>query len=224
MDELETNSKRYFTDRLPTLKEYIEQLDYENIILDGETYNIKHILEEIYSNIIKEKKLYSFISQGDPTDTNITVSGYFTDFENSGYNTILGEFSIIFVSLFSHGLYFYPKYNKSAYSINKTVLNKYNEYEKKASYSIKEKKIYVDYFDNNPPEKNKKLISSFVKLYSSYKKVYEDFKLLKYYICMRFLTPIKILKMEEKDIIVILILIILIYKNINTIDDIVDIL
>lgn len=41
---------------------------------------------------------------------------------------------------------------------------------------------------------------------------------------MRFLTPIKILKMEEKDIIVILILIILIYKNINTIDDIVDIL
>lgn len=224
MREVETKSKKYFLDRLSIVKQNIEQLNYKNIVFDGKIYDLKLIFEDIFLNIIKEKKLYSFISQGDPTDTNITISGYFTDFENSGYNTILSEFSIIFVSLFSHGLYFYPKYNNKAYSINKKILNKYKKLGKEISYSIKENNIYIDYFNNFIPKKNTQLISSFIELYSSNKKYYDDFKLLRYYICMRLLTPIDIFKMEEKDRVIIFVLIIIVYNNIYTIDDIKKIL
>lgn len=224
MNELETNSKKYFYDRLATIKQYIEQVKYENVIVNGKKYNLKHILKEIYLNIVKDKQLYSFITQGDPTDTNITVTGYFTDFETAGYNTILGEFSIIFVSLFSHGMYFYPKYNKNAYSVNKQILSKYEEYAKKILYTIKGENIHIDYFDNNLPEKNKKFILSFLNIYLNNKKYYDDFKLLKYYICMRLLTPINIMNMDKKDMFVIFTLVILIFENINTIEDILNIL
>lgn len=218
ISEYECESKKYFLDRTYLIKEYIKGLNYDNLIVNDKKYNIKSVLNDIIKNIEKNKKIYAFISQGDPTDTNITINGYFTDFENSGYNSLISEFAIIFVSLFSHGRYFYPKYNKKAYVINKSIINKFNNYKIVNNYYINKKNIYIKDFDIKIPEKNKNLILSFIDLYLSnlnYPKYSIDFSLIKYYICMRLLTPININSMNENDKITILTLVMIIYNNVE---------
>lgn len=217
-NENDCKSKKYFSDRVQKIKEYIPLLDYNNLIIDGKDYNIKDIINNIAKQIEKNKKLYAFISQGDPTDTNITTSGYFTDFENGGYNTLLSEFAIIFVSLYSHGRYFYPKYNEKAYVINKTIINKFNDYKIDVDYQIDNKEIYINNIDIKLPLKNKKTILEFIDIYlnnPNYSIYEKNFNLIKYYICMRLLTPLNINLFNEEDRITILTLLIYIYTNVN---------
>lgn len=221
-NEKECESAQYFLERTHLIKDYIKDLDYGSLIMNEEIYDIKFVLNDIISNIEKRKKLYAFISQGDPTDTNITTTGLFTDFENSGYNSLISEFAIIFVSLFSHGRYFYPKYNKKAYVINKAIINKFNKYKIMNTYCVDNGNIYVKKIDIKLPEKNKKLILSFIDLYfnnSNYGKYSTDFSLIKYYICMRLLTPININTMDKDDKVTILTLVMYIYNNVNNLQD-----
>lgn len=221
-NEKECESAQYFLGRTHLIKDYIKDLDYGSLIMNDEIYDIKSVLNDIISNIEKRKKIYAFISQGDPTDTNITTTGLFTDFENSGYNSLISEFAIIFVSLFSHGRYFYPKYNKKAYVINKAIINKFNKYKIMNNYCIDNGNIYIKKIDIKLPEKNKKLILSFIELYlnnSNYGKYSTDFSLIKYYICMRLLTPININIMDKDDKITILTLVMYIYNNVNSLQD-----
>ena len=217
-NENDCKSKKYFSDRVQKIKEYIPLLDYNNLIIGGKDYNIKDIISNIAKQIEKNKKLYAFISQGDPTDTNITTSGYFTDFENGGYNTLLSEFAIIFVSLYSHGRYFYPKYNEKAYVINKTIINNFDEYKINIDYLIDNKDIYINNIDIKLPLKNKKMILNFIDIYlnnPNYSIYEKDFNLIKYYICMRLLTPLNINLFNEEDKITVLTLLIYIYTNVN---------
>lgn len=217
-NENDCKSKKYFIDRVQKIKEYINILDYNNLILNGKNYNIKNILIDITKIIESNKKLYAFISQGDPTDTNITTTGYFTDFENGGYNTLISEFAIIFVSLYSHGRYFYPKYNKKAYVINKTIINKYDDYKIDIDYQLDNKDIYINNIDIKLPSKNKKMILEFIDIYLSnpnYSMYEKDFNLIKYYVCMRLLTPLNINFFDEEDKITILTLLIYIYTNVD---------
>lgn len=216
--EFECESKRYFRDRTNMLNNYINFLDFNVIILDDIRYDIKGILMEILDVIKKNKKMYSYITQGDPTDTNITTTGYFTDFENAGYNTIVSELSIIFVSLFSHGSYYYPKYNIKAYSSNKNILTKYKKHKIQIEYEKKEDVIYIKKINYKVQNKSKKIIDSFIDLYLNNKNYYQykdDFQFLKYYICMRLLTPINLLEMCEDDQITILTLVVQIYIKIS---------
>lgn len=46
-------------------------------IYNYKEYDINKILNETIDNISFSKKLYSFITNGDPTDTNISVDGFF---------------------------------------------------------------------------------------------------------------------------------------------------
>lgn len=221
-NEKECESAQYFLGRTYLVKDYIKDLDYGSLIMNDKIYDIKFVLNDIILNIEKRKKIYAFISQGDPTDTNITTTGFFTDFEKSGYNSLISEFAIIFVSLFSHGRYFYPKYNKKAYVINKAIINKFNKYKIKNNYCIDNGNIYIKEFDIKLPEKNKKLILSFIDLYlhnSNYVKYSTDFSLIKYYICMRLLTPINVNTMDKDDKITILTLVMYIYDNVNNLQD-----
>ena len=50
---------------------------------------------------------------------------------------------------------------------------------------------------------------------SNYKIFQKDFLILKYYLCMRLLTPIKLTIMEEKDKIIILTLMVMFYNKAN---------
>jgi len=207
-------SKRFFYDRSYKIKELTQKIEYDNIIYKNEKLNITDMLSNIFHNITSNKKMYCFLSQGDPTDTNITTTGYFTDFENVGYNTLVGEFSIMFVSLFSHGRYFYPKYNKKAYVINKAVIDKYSKYKIDVDYSVVNNDLNINHISINLPKKNKDLILQYIDFYlnnKNYNKYFTDFEYLKYYICMRLFTPIDIEIMEEEDKITILTLSLLIY-------------
>ena len=216
-----SQSYTYFQKRVYYLYEYINQIPYRYIVFNNKQYDIKLIFKEILEIIMKNKKIHMIVSQGDPTDTNITITGYFTDFENAGLNSLLSEFSILFVSLFSHGRYFYPKYNEKAYAINKSILNKFDDYKIKINYHIEKDCIYVNNIQLNLPNKNKQIILKLIDVYLNnlnYKKYKKDFKYLKYYICMRVLTPINILLMDIDDKISILILMVLCYDKINDLE------
>ncbi len=220
--ELNSKSKKYFFDRLNILEKNLREISNKEIIFNSETYNLSNIFNDIILNIKKEKKLYSFVTQGDPTDTNITYTGYFVDFENSGYNTIISELSIVFVSLFSHGLYFYPKYNQKAYTFNKNMLKVFENYKPFIKYFMKNDKLYINDFNLNIPSKNRDLINKFIDVFlkNQHYSIYsEDFKLIKYYICIRLLTPIDIFKMNEEDRTIVLVIVILIYSKIEDLKD-----
>lgn len=215
--EQECESKKFFYERANLIEEYLNKINFENVILGGKTFNLKSILQEIVNKIKESKKLYAFITQGDPTDMNMTTTGYFIDYENAGYNAIISEISIFFISLYSHGRYFYPRYNPTAYSTNKQTIKKI-KCTIKANYTISNNDIYVKNFNNYVGIKNKKLISDFIDVFLNNKKYQvfkRDFKYLKYYICMRILTPIDIFAMNQKDRIVLLILLIKVYNEIQ---------
>ncbi len=216
-----SQSYKYFQNRVGYLYEYIDKIPYRYIVFNNKQFDIKLIFKEILQKIMKNKKIHMIISQGDPTDTNITITGYFTDFENAGLNSLLSEFSILFVSLFSHGRYFYPKYNEQAYVINKSILDRFDNYKIKVNYYIEKEYIYVNNIHFNLPNKNKQIILKLIDVYINnlnYKKYKSDFKYLKYYICMRLLTPVNILLMDIDDKISILILMVLCYDKINDLE------
>lgn len=221
MNEKECESKKFFYERIPKLEKYLENLDIETITFNNRNYDIKKIINTIKDILQHNKMVYTFLSQGDPTDTNFTVTGYLTDFENAGYNSILSELSIIFVSLFSHGRYFYPKYNPNAYIINQSILEHYNDYRINIEYEKIEKTINIFNIDLKLPSKNKTLILDFIDIYlmnSNYIKYKDSLSILKYYIGMRILTPLDIDTMEEEDKIIILVLLVLVDSNVDDLE------
>ena len=217
MNEKNCESKKFFYERTPKLEKYLKNLEIEVITFNNRNYDIKKIITTIQDILCQNKMVYTFLSQGDPTDTNFTVTGYLTDFENAGYNSILSELSIIFVSLFSHGRYFYPKYNPSAYIINQSILKHYQDYRITIEYKKVEKTINISNIDLKLPSKNKALILDFINIYltnPNYSKYRDSLLILKYYIGMRILTPLDIDTMEEEDKIIILALLVLVDSNV----------
>ncbi len=217
----------FFKKRIQTIKDNLKKMDFDSFIINKKEYDVKKILIDIIKKISMTKQLFSFLSQGDPTDTNIAIDGYITDFEVAGYNHIVGEIAIFFVSLFSHGRYFYPKYNKSAYIINKAIINDYEKYKININYCERKDTVYIKNIFLNIPQKNKKLLYDYIRIFLNckfYNKYSNDFKLLKYYICMRLLTPISIDKMDKDDKITILCLVIIIYSEVEKLEDLIKII
>ncbi len=170
LNENKLNNSKFYKNRISQVENYISS----NICEEN-----NDIFNEIIEKIKLNKRLYSFISQGDPTDTNISITGKFSDFENGGYNSLVGEISIFIVSLLTHGAYYYPKYNKKAYEIRPVMPNKINISNKNINLLIK----YLLFFKNNL---NKEEIN-------------ELDKYLIYYICFRLLTPMNLIDMNKKD-------------------------
>lgn len=171
LDEKLSKNVKFFSQRCQNIK---------NII------GCEYIINEVKKVLLQPKKLTCFITQGDPTDTNISCKGMYTDFENAGYNTVVGEIAIIYASFITHGGYFYPKYNPQAYDIRPNKL----DYSKN-NLIIKNMAV---------PTKNKNLMMKFIEPLLEDKNVEEEIKnYLKYYIIMRMLTPIELCKMTEED-------------------------
>lgn len=169
-NEMKLKNVKFYKKRIKLIDEYIEKetnLNYMNMLI------------EIRRVIAKKKSLYSFVSQGDPTDTNITVNGKFSDFENGGYNSIVGEMAIFIVSFLTHGRYFYPKYNSNAYEVRPKII-----------------------IQNKLQRLNKKILIRYITFFIeklNVDQIKELNKYLKYYICFRLLTPLNIFLMEPKD-------------------------
>ena len=225
-EESEYRNTDFFKKRINILDEYLK-LDIVNktYILNNKEYLLKDIILEIKENLEKDKKLKGILTLGDPTDTNISISGIFTDFECAGYNSIIGEISILYASLTTHGSYFYPKYNGNAYILRTNLLFNYHKY-KQDIVSLNDpdgKCILIPKF--TILKKNKKVILRFLKFYNKYlKNDLEINKYLKYYICMRILTPINIKKMDEYDTHVIIALLIYLYENCTDITSLIKII
>lgn len=112
-----------------------------------------------------------------------------------GYNSIIGEFAIVFISTLIYDNYFCPKYHTSSYFNHEKILKKYYLFKPKINIS----NDAVLTIDSN-------IISS--KIRKIYLKNYMDIlikneisipKEIKYYLIMRLLTVFNIEKMEETD-------------------------
>lgn len=214
-EEIEYRNTDFFMKRTNILDRYLD-LDIVNktYILNNKEYFLKDIIIEIKEILEQNKKLKGILTLGDPTDTNISVSGIFTDFECAGYNSIVGEIAILFASLTTHGSYFYPKYNGNAYILRSNLLFDYHKYKQDLVFfnNPDNKHILIPKF--TILKKNKKVLFHFLKFYNKhFKDDLEISKYLKYYICMRMLTPLDIEKMDEYDRNVIIALLIYLYEN-----------
>lgn len=225
IDEKNTKSSRFFAGRKSIVENELHLIKWKYIVVNEKKYNIQKIIKSTIKIISKPKKIYSYLTNGDPTDTNMTYTGFITDFENAGYNSILSEISIMFVSFFSHGSYFYPKYNRMAYPINKKILSIYSKFKQHVIYEIIDDTIYIKNYQFVIYQKNKDAIKEFLNIYlhnCNYNIFKSDFQYLKYYIIMRLFTPIQLSIMCEYDIIVIYLFIILIYENVNSLEELLD--
>ena len=215
----------FFLKRINILSTYISSNIFDKIhVFDNKEYLIKDILEEIKINLKEEKKIKGILTLGDPTDTNISVTGTFTDFECAGYNSVVGEIAILFISLTTHGSYFYPKYHSNAYIQRTKLLFNYQQNKQKIVYfnDPEDKCILLPEF--SILKKNKKVLLKFLRFFNKhFKDDIEINKYLKYYVCMRVLSPIDITKMDEYDQKVIISLLIYFYENCNSIESLIEI-
>ena len=215
----------FFLKRANVLEKYLlfEELN-KKYIYENEEYSLKSIITEVKEALEMKKKIKGILTLGDPTDTNISATGIFTDLECAGYNSIIGEISILFASLTTHGSYFYPKYNGNAYILRTNLLFNYNKYKQELVYFNNPDDICILLPRFAIPKKNKKVLLKFLNFYNKYfKDDLEITKYLKYYICMRMLTPIDVTKMDEYDQKTIISLLIYFYKNCTDIESLINI-
>lgn len=222
-DENTYRNSDFFNNRIKMLDKYISYKQFDNIYcLNNKEFSVKEIIQEIKEVLEKPKRIKGILTMGDPTDTNISTNGLFTDFECAGYNSILGEIAILFISLTTHGSYFYPKYNSNAYILRTNLLYDFYKYKQELVYFKNPDNKYILLPKFTILKKNKIVLLKFLNFY--YKHFKDDLELkqyLKYYICMRILTPLDITNMEEYDQMVIISLLINIYENCTDIESLI---
>lgn len=221
-EKKQTNFELFFTNRLSMLSSYVENLKFEYIKINNKSFNLKKILNKTYNTINETNNLHSFLTQGDSTDMNISTKGNIIDLEAGGYSYVITEIAIMLISFLYHGEYFYPKYNRDAYGSKVNLIK--NKKIKVNSHSF-DKKIYVDNYNLTINLKRKKAILKFLNLFQkneNYWKYKNELKDLKYYLIMRLVSPISPDAMEISDEIKIIVIIVLIYESINSLDDLIE--
>ena len=190
---------RFFKGRIKNRlkKWYKDDNDFSKIIfINGKRCkSINMIIDEVVEYFEKENEKMCFFSQGDPNTLNISIKPCFFDLVTAGYNSIIGEFAIMFISTLFYDNYFCPKYHSKSYFLHEKALQQYilfesfiiinnmNSIEINCIYkSSNIRKEYVLRYINIL-KKNKICISSDVK----------------YYIIMRLLCVFNIEEMEYND-------------------------
>ena len=226
IDEKDSRNSIYFKGKVNELKHiakddiiYVKFKYRENIIC------VKDIIKETIAFLSHPKIVYAFLSQGNPTDTNISINGVIGDFESAGYNSILGEISICLVSFLTHGSYFYPKYLKENYQHRKKMVYKYYKYEPKISYNRKHEYIVLNSVMFNIPRGNKKFLKKYLEMYNNilkYDQKEELNKYLKYYLIIKLFTSLKFEHLQRDDKFYILSYIVYFYLSVYSLDDIIN--
>lgn len=107
----ETKSKKFFIDRVSEISKS-KKVSKNSFILDDVEDFIKGIDDYAFR---------TYISNGDLTDTNICLNNKICDTECFGYNVIISDLAIFFVSMI-YGRWIYPKYNYVAYRFRKNKI------------------------------------------------------------------------------------------------------
>lgn len=95
-----------------------ERIQFEDLVdytfvINGSVmkYPLRELIDRAGIDLSPDKERLFVLSQGDPTETNMTLSGKFFDFETAGYNSLVQD-----VAIFAHynhigGHYLVPKYS-----------------------------------------------------------------------------------------------------------------
>lgn len=162
MDMKDTQSAKFFVDRVDKIKKSMKYSKNSDLLKETEDF-IKNI--DRYS-------FRAYISNGDLTDTNICLNNKICDTECFGYNLIVSDLAIFFISMI-YGRWIYPKYNFKAYKFRKN--------------KIVNTKLGI----------NKKQLDMLKRIIRLIKPI--EFDAFKKLVIMRLITPIGLDEMEEKD-------------------------
>lgn len=223
IEEKDSRNSIYFKDKVNELKHIAkDDIVYSKFKYRDNIVCIKDILKETIAFLSHPKMVNCYLTQGNPTDTNIGINGMIGDFESAGYNSILGEISICLVSFLTHGSYFYPKYLKENYQHRKKMVYKYYKYEPKISYNRKHDYILLNSVLFNVPSGNRKFLKKYLEMYNNnlnYEQKDELNKYLKYYLITKLFTSLKFDHLERDDKFYILSYVVYVYLSVNSLDD-----
>ncbi len=204
-------SEKFFDKRIKTHvvngllkdKRLVKLLNYK-VIINGEEYvhTTKEVIEEVIKYFKKRHKELCFISQGDPTTMNLGTKPVLFDFETSGLNPLIGEFSIFFWAVFIAESYYHPKYNKKSYMSRPWFFKNY--YNKPGVwFKVDDKNRILNITLRYIPSKTKRRLIEYY-LHNLIEKVVcrrsdDLLNKMRYFLPMRILATFKISRYSLKD-------------------------
>lgn len=192
-----------------------EKLLNYNVVINGlESKRTREIMDECITFFNSNHELECSLSQGDPNTLNIGTKPIFFDFETSGYNPIICEFSAIFWSVLIADPYFCTKYHPKSYYNHQNAFKNIDKFSPDLKYEINniDKKINIQ-----SNIKTSKIRIQFIK---EYIKNIEDLdikigKEIIYFLTMRILCIFDIRTMEMKDYFYSIFILHYLYENIS---------
>ena len=157
--------------------------------------SVNQIIDETIKYFETEKKQKCFFTQGDPNTLNIALSPCFFDLVTAGYNSVIGEFAITFISVLIYDNYFCPKYHSKSYFLHEKAIETYNLFKPKIEVTSADNiHINCNFRSSNI---RKEYLLRYIKILNE-NKIYIGNN-IKYYIVMRLLCVFDIEKMEYDD-------------------------
>ena len=204
----------FFQERIKSrlIKWYKGNKDFK-MIVNVSNKSTDKIISETIDYFVRNKKtnFECYLTQGDPNTLNIALKPCFFDLVTAGYNPIIAEFSISFISTLLYDNYFAPKYHSKSYYNHENILDKYDAFSPNITWS-KNKNIVIK--SNIITSKiRKEYIKRYINILQK-----NDIKISKeiiYYLVMRLLCVLNINKFEKKDYYYSIYLIHYLYMNIK---------
>lgn len=117
-----------------------------DVIIENERTNTKAIIKECEEYFKQDNTYLCFLTQGDPNTLNIGIKPIFFDYNTSGYNSYIAEFTTFMWSALIADGYFCPKYHKSSYKNHDNICYMNNKYKPSIIYEMdnKDKSIKIE--------------------------------------------------------------------------------
>ena len=208
------NSKKYFSKRvIPRIKNgflvdhRISRIIYYKVIINGEEYikSTKDIVDDVIKYFKKPHKELCFLTQGDPITINLGTKPIFFDFETSGLNPLIGEFSIFLWAVFIAESYYYPKYHRESYRNRPIFLRNIRSNKPKMKFKIDHKnKILAITLKYKLSRTKEKMILYYLKNFVknvAKSKANELLEKTRYFLPMRILATFDIKSYSLEDVI-----------------------
>lgn len=198
-ENLSANSL-FFLGRIPNISEYLLEKDADfdkTLVVNGIKLNsFKTCVKNIIYNLTRNNIVPFAISQGDPTDLNVSVSGTVTDFETSGKNSLINEIAIFLGCYLVNCYYFYIKYMNSPHKQYVKTLQEFNDLVK-CEFIEKDNEIEIA-FEKILPKKVKDFVLSYLNRIKNMEIINSKFQIGPY-IAMRMISPIDVRNVKDKS-------------------------
>ena len=204
--------EKYYGNNRVVLKSEKGEVELQTIVGGKHTFNgvqmdksIEELIEIAKGRLDPSQPRTFVLSQGDPTESNITVDGKFFDFEVAGMNSLAQEMAIFCCHSYMSGHYISPKYSELSNQTNAEIVSK-TEDSIIASYEAEGSSLSIN-LKYPLPRLKRELIKQYnsivVKPLESRLAPEQRLSLLDQFksaILMRLVGVKNIFKLEEKDI------------------------